>query len=261
MRKSILYFALLALLGFGLAGPVHADTAAAKRHMARGAAAMEMAKSPADFRDAVKEFSQAVKEAPDWANAWFNLGVAHESAEDYQAAINSFKTYLKKAPKAADRENVEMRIFKLEYKMEKAGTRKEEGHQTKANIDSLSGRWQQVSIWNSFDTVDGKPRRDGRKWFDLGQTASADVRIQGSNIKIKVYLAGATRIYSGTINGHRIKGYMSEQETPCGARSNVSFEGNIWPKDRVILMIARGYCNGYSRLRNDNYRSSHLLRQ
>jgi tetratricopeptide (TPR) repeat protein len=264
MRRStclIIQLVALALFDLGMVAHAHADTTAAKRYMARGEAAMEMAKSPADFRDAVEEFSQAAKLAPGWANAWFNLGVAQEAAEDYRGAINSFKTYLKRTPSAADREVVEMRIFKLEYKIEKAGKRKEEGYQAKSNIDSLSGQWRQVSLWNTFNTVDGEPRRDGQKWFDMGQTALADVRVQGSNIKIKIHLAGATRIYSGSISGHRIEGYMSEQGTPCGARSNVSFEGEIWPKDRVILIIARGFCDGYGRLRNDNYRSSHLLRQ
>lgn len=41
---------LLALLSFG--GFAYADSKAAKRHMARGAAAMEVAKSPTDYRDA-----------------------------------------------------------------------------------------------------------------------------------------------------------------------------------------------------------------
>lgn len=121
MSRSKFYtstIALIALLSFG--GFAYADSKAAERHMARGAAAMEEAKSPADYRDAVKEFSKAVKQAPNWADAWFNLGTAQASAKQYKSAIKSFKTYLKKSPKASDRKAVQARIYKLEYKMEKA---------------------------------------------------------------------------------------------------------------------------------------------
>jgi tetratricopeptide (TPR) repeat protein len=130
----------IALFSLGASKFVHADPMAAKRHMARGMAAMEMAKSPANFRDAVEEFSKAVKEAPDWADAWFNLGVAQESAEDYQAAIKSFKTYLKKAPEAADRDAIGTRIYKLEYKVEMAQKGVQEKKE-KLSADELAGYW------------------------------------------------------------------------------------------------------------------------
>jgi tetratricopeptide (TPR) repeat protein len=258
-KHLILYVAVVALLSIGLAAPAAADNTEARRHMARGAAAMEMAQSPADYRDAVAEFSQAVKLAPDWADAWFNLGVAQESAGDYRGAIDSFRTYLKKSPAADDRQTVETRIFKLEYKMEKVSKNHEKARRSAVSIDSLSGHWKHVNLWNTFDMAGGKPRRDGQQWLDLGGTASADVRVTGSSIEIKVRLAGTTRTYSGTISGNRIEGRMTDEGTQCGARSGVKFEGEVWPKDKVIMVIARGFCDGYGRQRNDNYRSSHLL--
>lgn len=262
MKRSkhlILYAAVLTLLSLGMAAPAGADTVEAKRHMARGAAAMEMAQSPEDYQDAVAEFSQAVKLAPDWADAWFNLGVAQESAGDYKGAIDSFRAYLKRSPAADDRDKVETRIFKLEYKMEKAGKRHEETRRSAVSNDSLSGQWRHVNLWNTFDMAGGKPRRDGKQWLDLGGNASADVQVTGSDIEIKVRLSGATRIYSGTISGSRIEGRMTEEGTRCGARSGVGFEGEVWLKDKVIMVIARGFCDGYGKQRNDNYRSSHLL--
>ena len=98
----------------------------AQRHMTRGSAAMKFAETETDYQDAVKEFMLAVGYAPDWSNAWFNLGVAHEKAGDFEEAIISFETYLQKTPEAADREEVESRIIELEYRIERAFRKLEE---------------------------------------------------------------------------------------------------------------------------------------
>ena len=120
----ILKTVFLTSLSFGIANVANAAQATEiTRHMARGAAAMELAESPADFLDAVEEFSEAVKLAPDLDAAWFNLGMAQEMAEQYQASIQSFRVYLEKSPQASDRDAVEARIFGLEYKMENQAKR------------------------------------------------------------------------------------------------------------------------------------------
>ena len=193
--------ALVALFGFTICGSAHAGPAEAKRFMARGAAAMEMAKSPADFRDAVEEFSQAVKEAPEWADAWFNLGVAQESAEDYGAAIESFKGYLKKAPKASDREAVETRIYKLEYKLEKAAEDRpkllmrivdEQPERLSGRISGSGGQEPCCRIIGPF-------------WADV---SIRDGRIEIRNLKKfnGPDEDGWPESFSGEITGHAVKG-------------------------------------------------------
>jgi len=147
MNKSKLYVStimLLTLLGFAMGGFAYADDMAAKRHMARGTAAIEDAKSPADYQDAVKEFTEAVKLAPNWADAWFNLGMAQESAGQYQAAITSFKSYLKNAPGASDADATQTRIFKLEYKAEKAQKKAKAGVEIRQQKEAgrFSGTWR-----------------------------------------------------------------------------------------------------------------------
>ena len=168
--------AALLLLSFSIADMAYAGSREAKRHMARGAAAMEMAKSPADYQKAVNEFSQAVKEAPDWADAWFNLGVAQESAGDYGAAIDSFKTYLKKAPKASDADAVQTRIYKLEFKLENATA---QGEVERLSADELAGYWKsnhypssRVTVESSgntvlFDRIYGTSYPDGKPMASL----------------------------------------------------------------------------------------------
>lgn len=88
------------------------------RFLARGEAAFETAKSPADFERAIKEFQAAADLAPWKAAAYFNLGIAQEKADRPRDAMASFKLYLLAAPGAADAAAVEKRIYKLEYAAE-----------------------------------------------------------------------------------------------------------------------------------------------
>ncbi len=147
----------LALLYLGLSNVANADSLEIQRHMARGGAAMQMAKQPSDYLDAINEFSAATKLAPNMADAWFNLGVAQESAQQYRAAIDSFNTYLKLKPDAPDRTAVQSRTFALEYKADKADRemyeqqRRNEQVQAKANL--FSGTWR--SFMHEMTLVSG----------------------------------------------------------------------------------------------------------
>lgn len=67
---------------------------------------MKTAKSTEDFKDAIKEFKQAIKLAPDWPDVYYNLGMVQEKAGKYSDAITSLKQYLRLAPNASDAETV-----------------------------------------------------------------------------------------------------------------------------------------------------------
>jgi tetratricopeptide (TPR) repeat protein len=90
----------------------------ARRHFDRGAAAVEMAKSPEDYEVAINEFKQAINLAPDWADAYFNLGKVQEQAEKFGEAIASLREYLRLAPNASDADEIKSLINKLEFKAE-----------------------------------------------------------------------------------------------------------------------------------------------
>jgi tetratricopeptide (TPR) repeat protein len=137
------------IIGASLSSPWAAEISRdAKRHMYRGQAAMEVAKDVSGFQDAENEFKKAIKYAPDWADAWFNLGVAQEKAENYSGAIESFSKYLKLNPNASDSSEVEGRIYKLEYKQEKAQKANEE---KKKDFSGLwTGRASGTSIGDTF---------------------------------------------------------------------------------------------------------------
>ena len=242
MRKSTLHLALLALLGLGLVGsPAQADTAAAKRHMARGAAAMEMAKSPADFRDAVDEFNKAVEAEPGWADAWFNLGVAQESAGDYGAAIKSFRSYLEKAPKAADVEAVETRIYKLEYKLEKADEDRpkllmklveEQPERLTGRVSGSGGQepccrmigpfWADVSIWGGKIEIRNLKKFNGPA--EDGWPESFSGELTGHSVKGRVRIAYMGEILDYPFEGSFAVGSLGLLELSLHHRMGVLYD-------------------------------------
>ena len=59
--------------------------------MMRGDGGIEGAKSVADYQNAAKEFEQATLAAPWYGDAYFNLGMAQDKAENFKAALRSLK--------------------------------------------------------------------------------------------------------------------------------------------------------------------------
>jgi tetratricopeptide (TPR) repeat protein len=119
MNKIIVLQATIFILFCGIASSFGQTVSEeAKRHFDRGMAAVEMAKSPEDFKDAIKEFEQAIRLAPDWPDVYYNLGMVQEKAEKYSDAVTNLKQYLRLAPNASDVETVKSLINKLEYKLE-----------------------------------------------------------------------------------------------------------------------------------------------
>lgn len=90
----------------------------ARRHMVRGMAAIEMAKSEAELALAEAEFLAATDIAPQMANAWFNLAKTQTQLGRFEAAIDSYRHYLQLAPTASDAVGVQDEITKLEFRQE-----------------------------------------------------------------------------------------------------------------------------------------------
>lgn len=103
---------LLAWVSVTLAETVSEE---AQRYMARGFAAVEMAKTPKDYERAVREFEQAAKLAPNWPDVYSNLGSVQAKAGNYGEAMRHYKRYLELVPNAPDAAKVREEIYKLEY--------------------------------------------------------------------------------------------------------------------------------------------------
>ncbi len=128
--------------------------------MGKAKAIMKDAKSPEDYKEAVKVFQQASLLAPWLGDLYYNLGVVQEKAEEPEDAVTSFNYYLLAKPHAKDRESVKERIGALEYKAEKSVKLK----QVKGLIEQLRGPW--------YCSFCGEPGDDFAASIKLGCTAA-----------------------------------------------------------------------------------------
>ena len=122
MRKTYSRLMLMTFIVIGLATSVFAQNSndEARKHLVRGMAAIEMAKSEADLAAAASEFRKATVLAPTMAAAWYNLGSVQSKMGQIKDAIASYRRYLSLAPKADDARLVNDEIIKLEYRLERA---------------------------------------------------------------------------------------------------------------------------------------------
>lgn len=138
----------------------------ATRFSVRGEISIKEAKSTADFAEAAKEFSKAVRVAPWWADGYNNLAVAQEKAGQLNEAIRSLKLYLLAAPASPDADKVKRQIYVLEYQQEKAqkeaATKRQEQEakarveaEKKAQASSLVGYWRDSGGGLNLFKVDG----------------------------------------------------------------------------------------------------------
>ncbi len=119
MRTKIRYLLLLLPLLATLPALAEEGVADARRHMVRGIAAIEMAKSAADLAPAANEFRRATELDPTLSAAWYNLGSVQVKLGQFDEAIQSYKRYLSLSPQAEDAQKVQDEIIKLEYRQEK----------------------------------------------------------------------------------------------------------------------------------------------
>lgn len=108
--------------------PAFAATADdARKHMVRGMAAIEMAKSEEELSAAAEEFRRATEIAPEMAAAWYNLGSVQVKLGQLMEAMASYRRYLALSPDASDAQKIEDEITKLEYRLEKSEKFKSRG--------------------------------------------------------------------------------------------------------------------------------------
>ena len=132
----------------------------ARRHLVRGAAAIEMAKTLDDLALAADEFRMATEIAPDMAPAWYNLGSVQARTGRVDEAIASYRRYLALSPNAADAQKVADEIIKLEFRQERV-----------AREQSSSG------VWVESDGTPYQLEVAGSKWrlFTKGRPFQPDV--------------------------------------------------------------------------------------
>jgi len=152
MKRNLIIGVTLAGLAAVLPAQAQTDACqATRRELAYGQAATEDAKDQQGFLRAAQEFEKAVKKAPNCAAAYFNLGLVSEKGGRLSAAKSAYERYLKLDPKAPDASSVEQLIFKLEYRIKRAGQTKPPKPEPpkRRSILEANGRWCLVGNANN----------------------------------------------------------------------------------------------------------------
>lgn len=82
---------------------------------------MKAAKNPAQQALAAQSFTEALTVAPWWGDAYYNLGVAQELAEQYNKAEQAFTFYLLSNPGDQEKREAQDRIYALSAKRKLLG--------------------------------------------------------------------------------------------------------------------------------------------
>ncbi len=221
-------------------GRVAPDAAVA--HEGRAEAAVQMAKSPADFLIAAKEFEKAIQIAP-WVAAYhFNRGVVLEKAEKYAEAAKSLDLYLLADPAAKDAREVKKKIAGLRFKQELA-TRPAPPPQAPAKpaqpaAPALAGTWNVHTWWGGLTE---RPTFSGR-W---GSKIEGTAQVFGVGQKFHAtsrHHSNFTMILDGLVNTGRIHGtaVLNAIESCRGATNQFGFEGTVAPDGKRIVIEVKG---------------------
>jgi hypothetical protein len=139
----------------------------ARRAFIEGTTITKSAKSAKGQTLAIESFSEALKIAPWWGDAYYNLAVAQELAGKFEAAQTSLKFYILTNPGGREAREAKNRIYALEAKTrlisaeaEKFGTRNKE-NDTLPKLDGATFVNQYVDaggtlVYKHTITVQGK---------------------------------------------------------------------------------------------------------
>lgn len=126
----------------------------ARRHFVRAVTIQKDARNETDAELAAREYREALLLAPWWGDAYFNLGVAAQTANLFDEAIRAFRLYLLTQPPPDDARDAQDRIYAVEAKRDVAlraanDTREREAEalrqRAERNLETLQrlvGQWR-----------------------------------------------------------------------------------------------------------------------
>ena len=161
-----------------------------KKHWYKAEGIREVATDESNYQLARDEYLKALEYAPNCPDIYYNLGACCEEIgkidiAQFDVAISYFNKYLSLLPNAADKEEVQARIYKIEGKKDKYKSDQliEERKQQEEIINEVQGRWEEISgkaMLSDFNlVVDSKglkiiPDNDGKQSFDEGYISIKD---------------------------------------------------------------------------------------
>lgn len=126
----------------------------ARRHFVRAVTIQKDARNEADAELAAREYREALLLAPWWGDAYFNLGVAAQTAKLFDEAIRAFRLYLLTQPPPDDARDAQDRIYAVEAKKdvvlraeserraEEARAARDREARNRETLQRLVGQWR-----------------------------------------------------------------------------------------------------------------------
>ncbi|HUN56255.1 MAG TPA: hypothetical protein VMU29_13975 [Smithella sp.] len=196
----------------------------ARRHMSRGMAAFEEAKSDEDVKEAIAEFEQVVNAVPWLGQGYRNLGIAQDKAGQYDKAISNLNLYLLTNP--ADADKTKDLIYKIEFRRDKEKKEKTVKHEERSIMQKLAGTW----ITTKTRRTDSFGAGSGQWYEDPSGTEQYQVSVTGNTIEIRFtkdlawerdpnsarfYNCTPLRVLRGSIQGTSISGTGLDDFRTC----------------------------------------------
>lgn len=135
--------------------PAPAIPEEANRAFVKGNVFQKEAKDASGYELAISAYSEALRAAPWWGDAYFNLSIAQESAGKFEAAIASIRNYMTSVPTgSAEVREAQNKIYALEAKQEMADVKKK---------SNPSGNWK-VFVNGLPQKAGGSTGSEGSSW-------------------------------------------------------------------------------------------------
>ncbi|MDR1197856.1 MAG: tetratricopeptide repeat protein [Prevotellaceae bacterium] len=136
--QKILLSILIAALSLQLSAQDCSQDENLVRFMTRGKAALKTAEKPEDYKLAVAEFKKALEYDAKCVDIYEQLAVCYEQLGkldpgNYRQAINYLNTCLSFRPDVPNKQEIQEKVYELEFLLEKAGG---------MSLDNLIGKWK-----------------------------------------------------------------------------------------------------------------------
>jgi hypothetical protein len=214
---SMKAFVLCALVGLTLfAALVAAQTNTtpkqipeeARRHFVMGETIFKEAKNATAFSQAVAEFKEAARLAPQWPEARYNLALAKEAAGDYSGAMADLKLYQQFKLSDIEARKVQDKIYAIEGKQkmvvdEAASNAAAVERRAREQQQQIIGRWDYGEAFGSganYISISGPYSASLSAGFLVRGSTPPQVRVEGGTDLSDFRIRGRNVEFTATTN-------------------------------------------------------------
>jgi len=228
--------------------PLPALPAEAERRLVRGQTLVESAKEADAFLRAASEFRAAVRAAPWFSDAHYNLGVVLDKAQRFNEAIRSLKRSILVAPNSKEAGEAQRLIYRIEVRQEEAQraeqkTEQERVAQQRAEQTAVEERRRKEQAINPERLAGTWRVRQGE--YGTGRVrdeegTAATLRFSGNQISGEWWWRnGSGSELKGVLSGNSLSGSMTTYSCCPKSPTPGLFTAEVSPDGRTITIEYR----------------------